>query len=145
MYEPRIVTNSGVAGAAVQWNATLPMAERWHYASKGMGGTARFGPTAQESYERYREYYVDVTLLCKESEWPALEAQLVFAQKSSQAFTFRFDKNTPATEYSVYLQAPAMGEEIRPESAQGTVFAFAVKLTLRNAAGTPFDVKITTI
>jgi hypothetical protein len=88
---------------------------------------------------------VVVKLLILESEWNDLRQQLEWAQKSGQAFTFRFDKNTPATEYSVVLDSPEQGQEIAPEPAQGTIFAFELELTLRSATGTAFDVKITNI
>ena len=145
MFAPRIVTNSGVAGAAVTWNASVSMPERWMYRSKGVGGTARFGPFSQESFQRYRDELVDVVIVFTEAEWTLLRPHLIWAQISAQPFMFRFDKNDAATEYSVYLESPAMGDEIKPDKVEGTVFAFQLALTLRSADGTPFDVKITSL
>ncbi len=74
-----------------------------------------------------------------ESEWPAVRAFIQWAIGGAQAFTYRFDKDDPTTQYTCYLDAPTVGDKIKPDRDNYPTVQH-LELTLRTTNGTPFDV-----
>lgn len=79
-----------------------------------------------------------------EDQWPAVAAWLEAVIGGSLSFTFRFDQNVPATEYTVYLEEPTVNEDITPEREEGAQWFGALELpvVLRKVTGPAFDVRI---
>lgn len=106
---PKIVYNSPAA------TLTLTHAQRrWAVDSQGVGGTDQSAAGIPESFTIRRDELLRVRLRFTEAEWSAVRGWLVWAQGSGQAFTYFPDKDL-AGSYSVYLEAPALGEPFRPE------------------------------
>jgi hypothetical protein len=107
----------------------------------GIGGQDVSASGVPEAYEIRRDHLVTWTLVFLESEWIAVETWLRLAQRQQFSFTFRPDKDV-ATEFTVYLESPKMGETIKPVRASQYQKAFTLDLVFRRTSGGPFDIQM---
>lgn len=135
-WQPRVVYPSG-GGTTVDF--TLPQAG-WIFDSPGVGGGDETGTGVPVSYEIRRDRIAHLTLRFRESEWPAVEAWVEWAQGPDRSFDFRFDQDDVATEHTCYLHSPRMGESVRPRRAErhGT---YEIDVAIRTTDGSKFDVR----
>lgn len=117
---------------------SLPM-EPWTVRSGGLGGSAVSSAGIPASYVIREEEIAEITLRCTEAELPAVIAELRAIRATSEAFTFAFDQDDPATDYLVYLQAPVWPDEIKPERDGSYRDLFRLKIEVRRVDGSPFD------
>ncbi len=108
-YRPRWVYNDG---AAVDYSMSLPQ-KPWGHGSKGVGGSDTSAAGVPESFEIRREHRLHLVLRFPETEWPDVERLVRHLQRSGTA-TFYPDQDVGSTSHTVYGDAPAIGEEIRP-------------------------------
>ena len=78
------------------------------------GGYAVAESGVQESFEIRRDRGRRVHLRFWENEWLAVEDWIAKVHLEPQAFTFQFDKDLPATLYTVRLVNPEPGARVAP-------------------------------
>lgn len=135
-FVPRIVYNG------ITINLTVPQ-EPWTPAALVVGGSDKSAAGVPESFVVRTEELCEVKLRFTEAELPSVMAWLKWAQKNSGSFTYRFDKNDIATEYTCYLESPAINAEIKPSRAEFKRH-FGITLKLRTTTGVVFDERIYT-
>jgi len=125
-WRPRIVY--GGEGTETDLALTLPQ-RPWTPVGQHTGGSERSAIGIRETYTIRREDLLELRLRLTEAEWPDVYAWIGWAQDSGQSFRW-FPDRAASTEHTVDLEAPAAGEEIRPERTEfGAVFE--VSITLR--------------
>jgi len=107
----------------------------WTPISRGIGGSEVSAAGVPAAYEVRRDRLQRVTLRVLEDEWEQVEAWLAWAQATAQPFKWRFDQDNPATEYTVYLDAPAMGDPIEPQRSADDGSVLEITIDLRYAGG----------
>ena len=102
----------------------------WVPVSRGIGGSEVSAAGVPAAYEIRRDRIQRVTLRVLEDEWEQVEAWLEWAQRTALPFRWRFDQDNAATEYDVYLDAPAMGDPIEPQRSAdfGSVLEITIDL-----------------
>lgn len=137
IFVPKIVYNT-----STNLLFTLPL-RLWDPISVGVGGQNVSTAGIPESFELRRDEKAKVTIRFTEAEWPNVRTFMLFQQRNpGTAFTFFFQTTPalPAGGFSVYLDKPAMGEDIAPKrgDAKGT---FELDLVLRSTNGTSLHVQ----
>lgn len=135
---PRIVYNAGAGNVTL--NFTYPSSPH-NYESTGVGGHDVSAGGVPEAYEIRRDQILLWTLVFTESEWLSVETWLRLAQQQQFSFTFRPDKDV-ATEFTVYLDSPKLGDPIKPERMAEYIGAFRISLSLRRTTSTAFNIPI---
>ncbi|HEX2093314.1 MAG TPA: hypothetical protein VHG28_12980, partial [Longimicrobiaceae bacterium] len=109
--------------------------------STAVGGTDVSAAGVPESFIIRRDQSLDVRLVFREREWPALHAWLAWMQDT--AGTCRFHPDHAAAEYrTCYLETPRVGEEIRPERGEHPgIYEIGVRLRTTGTTDPPFDVR----
>jgi len=122
---------------AVTINFTVP-SKPFGLVSRGVGGFDKSAAGIPAAYEIRREQLLKWTLTFLESEWSSVEAWLRWAQQTAGSFTFKPDKAQPGTSYTVYLEEPAMGQDIAPTRRTDYIGAFDLAMTFRRTTNTAF-------
>ncbi len=135
---PRIVYNAGAGNVTL--NFTYPSSPH-NYESTGVGGHDVSAGGVPESFEIRRDQILLWSLVFTEAEWPAVETWLRLAQQQSLSFTFRADALV-ASEYTVYLESPKLGEPIKPERMSEYIGAFRISLSFRRTTNVAFNIPI---
>ena len=105
----------------------------WVTVSRGIGGSETSAAGIPAAYEVRRDRLARVTLRFFEWEWQQAEAWIEWAQRTARTFAFRFDRDHSETEYTVYLESPAMGAEIAPRRSAEFEAAMEIDVELRYA------------
>lgn len=119
--------------------ATLTIAQRpWVPGVVVMGGADTSWAGVPEAWVDREDRTLALRISCYESEWPALRAVLVYAQRNAAAITWWPDAAVPGTSYSVYLVTPAIGDVLQPERGDhaGT---YEISITVRSVDGTAIE------
>jgi len=106
----------------------------WVTASRGIGGVEVSAAGVPAAYEVRRDQLVRVTLRFHEWEWEQVAHWIEWAQRTAQPFRFRFDRDHSETEYTVYLESPAMGDDVVPRRSTEFPEAMEIDVELRYAA-----------
>lgn len=112
----------------------------WTPSIQSIGGSNVSDAGVPETFIIRRDQLVNVEVRFTEAEWDAVADWLEWAQEGV-AFYYWFNGTDITTRYSVYLQSPNLGDgEIQPtrDTYRGV---FSVRLVLRSATGTRFDVR----
>lgn len=121
---------------------TLSLPQRlWTPVSTTVGGTDVSAAGVPESFVIRRDQALDVRLVFREAEWPAVHAWLAWMQDT--AGTCRFYPDQHASQYrGCYLESPRVGEEIRPERGDHPgIYEIGLRLRATGADDAPFDVR----
>lgn len=124
VYRPRVVYNATTINFSISQKL-------WRYRDVGEGGFARISSTGiGESYEIRRDSIAIVTLRFTWAEWnthvrPWLRYQ---QQNMGTSFTFRFDQDDAATQFTVYLLKPGEGEPIEFSHEEGNILSIEVEI-----------------
>lgn len=105
----------------------------WTPVSRGVGGSETSAAGIPAAYEVRRDRLLRVTLRFFEWEWQQVEAWLEWAQRTARTSRVRLDRDRPETEYTVYIEAPAMGAEIAPRRSAEFEAAMEIDVELRYA------------
>lgn len=126
----------GLTGSESEHEFEWPQ-KPWKYGFGGVGGSATAASGEPEAYEIREDNIVFLQLRVLESELAVLRSLLRFARNSGTTFTFRFDTDDAATEYSVYLHSPRWEDMkmIEWERDEEYPEVFVVPVALRAAAG----------
>jgi hypothetical protein len=128
-----------LAPASTTLTLTLPQ-QLWDPQVGHVGGRDESAAGVPEVFVIRRDQQMVVQLRFYEAEWPAVRVFLEWAVGSAQSFTYRFDKDDPTTQYTCYLDAPTIGDRIRPTRDQFPGLLH-LELTLRTTNSTPFNVQ----
>ena len=108
----------------------------WSVFSRDVGGSNKTDGGIPEAFVIRREQLCEVELGFLESEWATVDAWLANAIQGN-SFDFWFNKVDNATKYTVYLESPKAGEDIKPKrESYGKVYSLS--LVLRTTAGGRF-------
>jgi hypothetical protein len=119
---------------------TLPQ-RLWTPVSTAVGGTGVSAAGVPESFVIRRDQSLDLRLVFRESEWPAVHAWLAWMQDTAGNCLF-FPNRAASTYYICYLESPKVGEEIRPERGDYPgIYEIAVRLRSTGTTDPPFDVR----
>lgn len=99
---PRIV----YSGNTVEPNAPLGL---WESGFIQHGGARQADSGVGTGYTKRTDYLVDILMRCWESEIPAVSGWIEWAMNLG-TFTFRFDKNNAASQYTCRLVTPRKNE-----------------------------------
>jgi hypothetical protein len=127
-----------VYGATTATTTTLAFTypqRLWTPLSTTIGGSNTSAAGITESFVIRRDYLLEVRPVFDETEWPAVHAWIVWAQDNpGQAFRFYPDATAPGDWYDCYLEAPKVGEEVRPERSEfQRLFEITLRLRSRDA------------
>lgn len=121
---------------ATTYSLTQPQ-KLWTVKSKPYGGGDVSDAGVPEAFIIRRDQLVDIEIRFLESEWSVVDTILNYGQ-TGQSMTFWFDKNDNATQYTVYLESPNVGDgEVTP-SRDTYTGVYTLKMTLRNTSTSPF-------
>lgn len=109
----------------------------WKPGRGGVGGSATAASGIPEAYKIRRDRIAWLELRVLESELPAFDTWLDWAQDYGEAFTFRFDVDLPSTEYQVYLHSPRWedAEEVQYERDAEYPGMFVIPVAIRTELG----------
>ena len=126
---PRVVYGT----PATTLTFTLPQ-RIWTPVSVTVGGSDVSARGVPESFVIRRDQALDLRLVFREIEWPAVHAWLAWMQDRAGACTF-FPDHQVNQSYTCYLDSPRVGEEIRPDRGDhpGT---YEIGLRLRSTGTT---------
>lgn len=129
---PRWVYNDG---SSVDYTLALPQ-RPWSFGSLGHGAMGVTASGIPAGYEVRRDYTLDLGLRFPETEWPDVERLVRHLQRARPA-TLYLDSENEQAAHTVYGEAPAMGEPIRPR--RGTEpSTLELDVTVRSATATIF-------
>lgn len=133
---PRIVWNG------VTFNLTFPQ-RRWEYETMGNGGSGRAGHK-REAFNKFWDELMHVNIRFFEWEWPDVNNFIRWAMSTpGTSFTVRMDQDDALSAVEVYLEAPILGDNVRPVRApEGIGELYDLPLTLRKTDGTRFDFRM---
>lgn len=129
---PRFVFNDGTARDFTLSRPQLP----WTPLSRAVGGSDTSGGGTRAAFVVRRDELLEVVLAFSEAEWADVRRMIVHGQAAG-TMTFYPDAGVPATNYAVDLEAPAMGEEIRPQRREGWG-DWVITIVLRKTDGSPW-------
>lgn len=132
----RVPTFTYDDGAPVDLALMLPVG-LWRHRLKATGGEAESDAAFPASYVVRRDYQLAIPLRFYESEWPAVRALLEFGQ-SGGVLTWFPDLESEDS-FDVYLDSPAVGEEINPDPDAAYPRALVLTIVLRRVDGVEWD------
>lgn len=103
-------------GAGVDFFMLLP-ARQWLPASKGHGESDTSASGIPAHFEVRRDARLHLPLRFFESEWPSVRRLVEHGQRSGSA-TWYPDMDVSGTSFTVYVDEPAMGDEIIPRPSE---------------------------
>lgn len=118
-------------------NLSLPQ-KPWNLSPVGVGGYRVSAAGVPNSYQLRRDQRAEVEIRVTDDELSDVFAWIAYAQSPPFVVQFQFDQGVPSTSYNVYLDSPAMGEDVMI-TREDTINV--VSLTIRTTSGTPFSVK----
>jgi hypothetical protein len=83
-------------GAGITLNLSLPLAP-WTPGTKGIGGTDESAAGVPEAFRIRRDHKITVSLLLRETEWPAYLQFLTHVMDTASTFEFWFDQTDAST------------------------------------------------
>jgi hypothetical protein len=108
----------------------------WSPSARDIGGSNKSDAGIPEAFIIRRDQLCDVELRFLESEWATVDTWLAYVIQGF-SFDFWFNKTDNATKYTVYLESPKVGDDIKPKrEPYGKVMSLS--LTLRTTAGGRF-------
>lgn len=118
---------------------TLTISQRpWLPSVHILGGSDTSWAGVPEAWVDREDRLLGLRLRVRISEWPALRAVLVYAQRNAAAITFWPDVVVTGSSYSVYLVSPAIGEELKPELGE-FASSYEISLTVRTTDGSAIE------
>lgn len=116
---------------------TLPVG-LWRHSFPVIGGDIESDAGHPASYIVAREYCLAVPVRYLEDEWPILRAMIAHGQQEGR-IVWVPDAEDEGTSYDVYLEAPAIGDDVTPVIDAEYPAALALTLTFRRANGGNWD------
>lgn len=110
----------------------------WRHSFPVVGGDIESDAGVPASYVVRREYCLAVPVRYLEEEWPIIRALIAHGQNEGQILWIP-DAEIPGTSYNVYLESPAIGDDVRPVIDAEFPAALSVILTFRKVNGATFD------
>jgi hypothetical protein len=113
----------------------------WTPVSTAVGGSDVSAAGVPESFVIRRDQSLDLRLVFREAEWPAVHAWLAWMQDTAGSCRFHPDRDA-AGYRTCYLESPKVGEEIRPERGDHPgIYEIGVRLRATAPTDPPFDVR----
>lgn len=131
----------GFEGEESELTLTYPQ-KPWKHGRGGAGGSATAASGIPEAYKIRRDRIVWLELRVLESEIPAFDVWLDWAQDYGEPFQFRFDTDDIPGTYSVYLHSPRWedGEEVQYNRSEEYPGLFIIPIALRTELGNVISV-----
>jgi hypothetical protein len=126
-----------LASGALTWTATLPQ-RPWTPARQVLGGSDESWAGVPESWVDREDSILALRPVCREGEWPALRAVVVYAQRNAAVLTVWPDASDAGTSFETYLITPKFGDEITPTPAE-TLGFYELSLKVRTVDGSAIE------
>ncbi len=128
---PRWVYNDG---SAIDFTMALPQ-RTWDFGKRQVGGSDVSAAGVPAAFVIRQENLLHITIRFPLSEWDNVER---FVRHGQGGGTLTFYPDQSGTNHLVYIDAPAMGEEIRPQRDPSDQRTFELRLTLRRTTDALF-------
>ncbi len=129
---PRWVYNDG---SAIDYTMSLPQ-RPWNFGKRQVGGSDVAASGVPSGFVIRQENLLHVTIRFPVAEWASVE-RLVRHGQGGGTLTFYPDQSA-GTNHVTYLDAPELGEEIRPVRSSGDQRTFELRITLRRTTDSLF-------
>lgn len=124
--------------AAVNLLLTLPVA-LWSHQLKQIGGETESDAAFPASFIVRRDYQLAIPIRFHEDEWPAVRALVEYGQTGG-VITWTPDTDSEDS-FDVYLDGPAIGEDIAPTVDAAYPRAMLLGIVVRRVDGEPWDLE----
>lgn len=110
----------------------------WRHSFPAIGGDIESDAGFPASFVVRRDYCVEVPFRFFEEEWPTMRALVAHGQAEGVIVWYPHADDL-TTFYNVYLESPALGEDVRPLPDGEYPAALSLVLTFRRVDGGNFD------
>lgn len=133
-WRPRFVWDDGTENDE---QLALPVG-LWDYSFPTVGGEIESDAGFPASYIVRRDRHLAVPVRFYEAEWPIVRALIEYAQQSEAPFLW-YPDGEEGESFEVYLEAPALGDDVRPEPDGDYPAVLFLTLVLAKVDGSSWD------